>query len=242
MVVSWVTHVGALIDMIRDKMGITSREEFLNFDSINEYVAYCSANHIEPIIVAPIIIYMDGIATAKICHTVLSIKITLGNLPIDILFRNEAWEEITLIDESHALTTTILALNRLMDDMKTLQSGIILRVRGVSVKLTGYPLCIIADGKQKALNLGIHTNYFPCPWCYASGMELLIPTGNQLVLRDASTVETISLSSGAILRPSTNVMPLFFHSIYSPKRVILNPYKLHVGDILHDFFLGVCTV
>ncbi|GKT19796.1 hypothetical protein ADUPG1_011572, partial [Aduncisulcus paluster] len=102
-----------MVDLIRTKLNITRTIDLPPCETLRLFCSLSETRGIEPIIIVPVICYMDGIATARLGHTVLSLKITLGNIPIDLRNKSEAWVEITLVDESDAHAATISCLNQL---------------------------------------------------------------------------------------------------------------------------------
>ncbi|GKT35375.1 hypothetical protein ADUPG1_008548 [Aduncisulcus paluster] len=230
---------------IREKFRVEDSmiNEFPSFDTIEEYVTYCESNDIPPIIICPILIFMDGVATAKLGRSAISLVISLATISAEERQRNRSWQHICLVSEERALPATISVLNTLIADIKDLQSGVrVLLPSGKKIILVGYLFRIIGDSKQIKTNLCCHSAYFPCPWCLETGERLLLPSLSSDVLQ--RTCESLGRieTAGFVLKPETPNIPLFYHSLYAEKPLLIpDPFRLHAGDVLHILYIGLCS-
>ncbi|GKT35232.1 hypothetical protein ADUPG1_008431 [Aduncisulcus paluster] len=227
------------VEYIREAVNIQSENiiDFPSFDSISEYCAFCDNREITPYIIAPLIFFMDGVATARLGHSALAIAMTMANIPWSLRNANPAWHHICLIDESKPLHATTSALNNLTRDISLLQKGIRMKIGENTLYIVGYLLRIIGDGKQVDLNLAIHKHTYPCPWCKAEGMKLLLP-------HLPSSFETrgdISHAFTKDIKLSSKDMPLYNSCYHVSNRLLFSPQAMHAGEILHDLHIGLIS-
>ncbi|GKT36691.1 hypothetical protein ADUPG1_009604, partial [Aduncisulcus paluster] len=114
------------LSIIRTRIGITETmlQSFPSFRDIDEYLDYCEASSLPPIIICPIIAFVDGVATARLGRSALSFVISLANIPANIRQRSHPWQNVCLVSEKNSLISTISVLNTFIQDIKKLQTGV----------------------------------------------------------------------------------------------------------------------
>ncbi|GKT37154.1 hypothetical protein ADUPG1_009997 [Aduncisulcus paluster] len=197
----------------------------------DEYVALCQLNHLTPVFIVPILVFMDGVMTCRAGHTALTIRWTLANVKDDFKTKNCAWKEISILPEIGQIATSAF-LHQLVKDATALQKGIEVVINSVTIRLYGTLFHIIADGKQVTDNIGTkHSSNDPCPWCDLTGIELLSADGIGGKRRFSSIA-----TSRQTLTTINSQLPLWWG--YRTGGLLFTPFRLHSADMLHVEDLG----